>query len=406
MSDRPPDDEVPPPGAAWRAAQEPGASLEPVDGATRAGSPDWASDDAPPAPPDDAPAPAPAPPSPYVGLPTSAGSVVRQTFDLLTRAGPELRRGSFYIGLIVLGLVAPVALLAWGFEVAFAADPAYPDVIATGTTVNRAAEWTFVAGCLAFAGFVVAFVEGRAVAMAILGARLGGRRLELRDAVQRSRRVFWRVAGALLLINVPLGVFQYFVGNWFVDVFHGPSEITAVTPSIVAAIIGTPFAYVLAGVVLGDVGVIESARRSLRLFSVRRRAALVVSLFALAAQLLTIVGLSAGLDILIRIFEAVGIGPTSGDVAVATTTAIIIAGIFASGTLLFTIAALSVAPQVVMFLALTHTTLGLDHVDDPLPVRERDRPRRRKFRWLTRPMLAAMAVGAVSTVAGLAALAR
>src|SRR4051812_20415640 len=44
------------------------------------------------------------PPSPYLGLPTSAGSVLRQTFDLLTRAGPELRRGSFYIGLIVLGL--------------------------------------------------------------------------------------------------------------------------------------------------------------------------------------------------------------------------------------------------------------------------------------------------------------
>ncbi|MFL5680511.1 MAG: hypothetical protein ACJ77B_07915 [Chloroflexota bacterium] len=409
MTDGPTDDELPAsqpaPSTAETLEPGPSAASAPVE-PLYARAADAAASDPPPNDAPTVPDVAAALPSPYVGLPTAAGSVLRQSFDLLTRAGPELRRGSFYIGLIVLGLVAPVALLAWGFEVAFPADTPYTDIVATQDTVNRATQWTLVASWLAIAGFVVAFVESRAVAMAILAARLGGRRLELRDAVQRSRRVFWRVAGGLLLINVPLGVFQYFVGNWFVDVFHGASEITALTPSIVAAIIGTPFAYVMAGIVLGDVGVIESARRSVRLFSARRRAALVVSLFALAAQLLTIVGLSAGLDILVRIFEAIGIGPTSGDLGVALTTAIIIAGIFASGTLLFTIAALSVAPQVVMFLALTHTTLGLDHIDEPPPTSEWDQPRRRKFRWLTRPMLGAMGLGALSTVAGLAALAR
>jgi hypothetical protein len=406
MTDGPTGDELP--RELEPAGPEPLAPTDAPDVSPDAGSTESAPGEtaSTPAPPELGPGPDVPPPSPYAGLPTSAGSVLRQTFDLLTRAGPELRRGSFYIGLIVVGLVAPVALLAWGFEVALPADTPYSDIISTQDTVNRAAEWTVVASWLALAGFVIAFVESRALAMAILGARLGGRRLETRDAVQRSRRVFWRVAGALLLINVPLGVFQYFVGNWFVDVFHGASEITALTPSIVAAVIATPFAYVLAGVVLGDVGVIESARRSLRLFAVRRRAALVVSLFALAAQLLTIVGLSAGLDILVRIFEAVGIGPTASDVTVAITTALIIAGVFAAGTLLFTIAALSVAPQVVMFLALTHTTLGLDHIEDPPPTSEWDQPRRRKFRWLTRPMLVAMVLGALSTVAGLAALAR
>ena len=37
-------------------------------------------------------------------------------------------------------------------------------------------------------------------------------------------------------------------------------------------------------------------------------------------------------------------------------------GVFAAGTLVFTVTALSIAPQVVMFVALTHATFGLDHV--------------------------------------------
>ncbi|HKG57242.1 MAG TPA: hypothetical protein VKA85_08340, partial [Candidatus Limnocylindrales bacterium] len=81
----------------------------------------------------------PPPPSPFRGLPTGAGSVLRLTFDLLTRSGPELRRASFYIGLIVVGLVAPVALLAWGFEVALPTETAYSDVISTQESVNGAA---------------------------------------------------------------------------------------------------------------------------------------------------------------------------------------------------------------------------------------------------------------------------
>jgi hypothetical protein len=350
----------------------------------------------------------PPPPSPFAGLPTSAGSVVRLTFDLLTRAGPELRRGSFYVGLIVFGLVAPLALIAWGLEVAFPNAVEYSDIIETQAAVDatqRVDGWVFIASVLAFAGFIVAFVESRAVAMAVLGARLEGRRLELRDAVQRSRQVFWRVIGGLLIVSVPLGIFQVVVGNWLVGVFHGASEITVLTPSIVAAIVGTPFAYVVAGIVLGDVGVIESARRSVRLFRARPRAALVVSLFAFAAQLLSLVGVTAGLDILLRIFEPLHLGPASGDVGIAATTALVVIFVFAFGTLLFTVAALSVAPQVVMFLALTHTTLGLDHIEEGPPGHWAEPPRRR-FRWLTIPMLGAIALGGLSTVATLATLAR
>ena len=66
----------------------------------------------------------------------------------------------------------------------------------------------------------------------------------------------------------------------------------------------------------------------------------------------------------------------------------IVAVVFAFGTLLFTVYALTVAPQVVMFLGLTHATFGLDRVR-PGGDRTTRTPRRgrRRFRWFTRPML-------------------
>ena len=63
-------------------------------------------------------------------------------------------------------------------------------------------------------------------------------------------------------------------------------------------------------------------------------------------------------------------------------------GVFAAGTLVFTVTALSIAPQVVMFVALTHATFGLDHVR---PGGDRDptirTPGQGRFRRFTRPML-------------------
>ena len=80
---------------------------------------------------------------------------------------------------------------------------------------------------------------------------------------------------------------------------------------------------------------------------------------------------------------------------------------FAFGTLIFTVTAITVAPQVVMFLGLTHATIGLDRVrpggpEDP-DIRLPGRPR---FRWLTRSMLLGFMLGAaglaltVSTIVG------
>ena len=257
-----------------------------------------------------------------------------------------------------------------------------------------------VSSFLAFGGLIVAYVESRGVATALLGARLDGRAFDLRAALQRSRAVFWRVLVGIAIINVPAVIAQQLIGVWLANVFHGASQVTSLTPTIIVAIIASPFAYVLSGIVLGNVGPVESARRSVGLFSARRLSAVVVSLFALAAQYLTLFGAFAALDLIARIFESLHLGPESGDLGIAGITFVIVAVVFAIGSLLFTVAAIAAAPQVVMFLALTHATYGLDSVTADTP------PGRQTFRWLTLPMRVSIALGVLITVVGLASLTR
>lgn len=66
--------------------------------------------------------------------------------------------------------------------------------------------------------------------------------------------------------------------------------------------------------------------------------------------------------------------------------------------------AITLAPQAVMFVGLTHATIGLDHVrpggrDDP----ERARP---PFRTLTMPVIIGFGIGFILLVAGIAGLIR
>lgn len=179
-------------------------------------------------------------------------------------------------------------------------------------------------------------------------------------------------------------------------------EASVVTSTAVTALVGAPFAYTLAGVVLGDVDPFEALKRSFRVYGARKGAAMIVVVFETVAALLILFGISAGLDVVLRIFETLGLGPDTGPLALAVTTAGIVSIVFAFGTLLFTVMALTVAPQVVMFVGLTHATFGLDRVrpggpDDP------DRPRQPGtggFRWFPRPMLIGFLVGALG-LAGL-----
>jgi hypothetical protein len=152
----------------------------------------------------------------------------------------------------------------------------------------------------------------------------------------------------------------------------------------VTATVGAPFAYVLCGVVLGDVSALEAIRRSFMVARARWGAAAIIVVFETISVLLIVFGLSAGADLLLRGFGVLGIGPDSGPAGLAIATVVITAGVFAVGTLLYTVTALTVAPQVVMFVGLTHATIGLDRID-----------RSARPRFFSVPMLVGVLVSAL-----------
>ncbi|HYH93408.1 MAG TPA: hypothetical protein VD763_09635 [Candidatus Saccharimonadales bacterium] len=348
---------------------------------------------------EESPPAAPAPPARSDPIPplSTARGLLGASFDLLTRSSSDMRRASFYIGAIVLGTVGPLALASWGIEVRLANldfdDPAAFEAFETFGVVDVGLAALAV---LAILGIVVAAVESRTLAASVLGGAMSGRPVTTRQALARSRMTFWRAIVASLVVAVPIAIVQAAIREIVVGVAGEQEQFSVVTSTLVTAVVGAPFAYLLAGIVLGDVDPFEGIRRSIRVFQARKLAAAVVAGFETVAALLIVLGLGTGLDLMLRVLDALGLGTDSGTMGLAVVTMLVVAAIFAFGTLLFTVYALTVAPQVVMFVGLTHATNGLDRVraggaDDP----DGPGPGRRPFRWLTRPMVLGFVLGGI-----------
>jgi hypothetical protein len=136
---------------------------------------------------------------------------------------------------------------------------------------------------------------------------------------------------------------------------------------VVGLAVGAPFVYVTAGIVIGEVGVLDAIRRSFRLVLARKRLAVVVTLFGVLSQLIVVLGLSVGLDTVFRVAIGAGIAD-----ALPPSLAVLLmaAFVFAFGTLTFLVEAIAAAPAVYAFAALTHYTRGLEiGRREPLTVR-------------------------------------
>lgn len=343
-----------------------------------------------------------APAGPTIEL-ASDRRLVSASFELLGRANDDMRRASFYIGSIVLGTVGPLALTTWAVSVV-AIERATSEMEALlGGAVGAALAIT---GLLALIGLIVAGVESRTLAVAMLGGRMAGRPITPRQALARSRRVFWRAVVAAVIVGIPLAIAQAVAGSIVEPMLGEAIEASVITTLLVTVAVGAPFAYVLSGVVLGDVDPVESMRRSFRVFRARKLAAVVVVAFETIALLLIFLGVSTGLDIILRLLGALGLGVDSGPAGLALMTGGIVAAVFAFGTLVFTVIGITVAPQVVMFVGLTHATMGLDRVrnggaDDPdAPYR----PGRSRFRTWTRLMLVGFFAGGLLLAVAVAAV--
>ncbi len=88
------------------------------------------------------------------------------SFDLLARSSPEMRPASFYVGLVILGTVAPLALAAWATIVTDVQRTAFESMVVLGPTYEA---WDTFLVWIAGVGFLVALIDARIIAVSLLG---------------------------------------------------------------------------------------------------------------------------------------------------------------------------------------------------------------------------------------------
>ena len=325
-----------------------------------------------------------------LALPLGTRQLVGAALDLLTRPDSGLRSASFYLGLIVLVTVAPIVMLGGlaatlGLELfdPFAPSPLDGPLIAA----------TF----LALGGYVAAGIESRALATAVIGGRAEGRPLRLAESIAVARRRFWRVLVAGLVVGVTTVAIAAAIQLPIGFALGNVEEINYGLSLIVGTLVGAPFVYVPAGIVLGEVGAFEAIQRSMRLAFARKRLAVVVALFGILSQFIVLFGISIGADIVVRLLDGTGVAEAFPPALVIPLAAALV---FAFGTLLFLVEAISAAPAVYAFEALTHYTHGLQA--------GRDRPAGGTTifsPWLTPGLALAAVVGVLLVVTAIVGLA-
>ncbi len=338
------------------------------------------------------PVPAARPPMPKARALVSAG------LDLCLRANATLRAVSVTIGTILVAVAGPfvvlLVLVGGGSLGILEGAPVDLDDAAAGSLALA----LLVSGTIAILALAAIVIECRIVAIAILGGHAVGRPVAPHEALRRSRQVYWRVVGASIIVGLPVNAASGIVSQ-LLDAVVGPTEATLVLSTIVATVVAAPFAYTVSGLVLGGVGAFEAIRRSWEMARYRWSTALVVAVAETLAQTLLVFAVFAGLDILVRVGGAVGLGLEGDTATTIVTLTIALAATAAVGSLLFTVAAIATAPQVVAFVGLTGYGAGLDPARDGAPGA-------RPVRWLSVPMAVGTGSAVVTSILGVAAAAR
>jgi hypothetical protein len=244
-------------------------------------------------------------------------------------------------------------------------------------------------------GLVAVSIEGRLLAVAILGGRLVGRPMSPLEALRRSRQVFWRAVGAMLVVQLMVGIVVV-MASMVTGPLLGASEAAVVADAAIRTVASVPFVYVLSAIVLGAAPFGVAIRRSVEMAGVRWRIAFIAAVAETLAQTLLIFAILAGLDILARVAGVLGLGLEPGDPSTYLTIVIALLATAAVGSLLFTVGAIAAAPAVVAFVGLTGFSGGLDAARDGGPAV-------RRTRWLSVPMVVGMVVALFASIAGISA---
>jgi hypothetical protein len=319
-----------------------------------------------------------------LAIPLGPRRLVGSALDLLTRPDSGLRSASFYIGLLMLVTVAPAAAL-FGLAATTGA------INASGADVWQL--WFLLALVPAFLGLIAASVEARALAVAVIGGRAEGRPLRLRESIAVARARFWPVLGAQLLVIVLTTGVQFVISYALVTWSGGLGVFDYAISVAVGVVVGTAFIYTPAGIVLGEVDMIEAIRRSIRLARARKTLAVAVTVFSVLSGLVIQFGIGLAFDTASRVLSGVGVSDTFPPVLVVP---LVAALVFAYGTLVLLTEAIAAAPAVHAFLALTHYAGGLERGrHEPARIRHVWDP------WFTPGLAAGAALGLTCLVAGL-----
>jgi len=341
-------------------------------------------------PPRPRPAPSAAPVSDAVlAIPLGTRKLVGHALDLLTRPDSGLRSASFYVGLIMLVTIAPAVVLV-GLAAALE-EPLFDPVVASSLNVPIVVS-TFIA----IGGYFAASIEARALATVVIGGRAEGRPLTMREAIANARRRFWRVFGSTVLVGLMAGLISAAIQLPLGLALGNVDAINYGVSLVVGTLVGAPFVYVPAGIILGEVGVFEAVQRSVRLARARKRLAVVVAMFSILSQFIVLFGVSIGADVVVRLADGTGVVDTFPPALVIPLAAALI---FAFGTLLFLVESITAAPAVYAFAALTHYTHGLQL--------GRDRPATGGTifsPWFSRSLAVTAAVALLLLVVGVAGL--
>ena len=290
-----------------------------------------------------APTAATAPPTAAARPETRPTAVLAEAFTLAAGSSRLLRRASIYIGLLMLalagpGVVAGLALL--GSTDAF--DPSAPLDEELATEAGRA----LILIALALVGAIIAGVEGAAIGITLLAGRVMDRPISLAAALQRSRRVFWRLIRAgLIVVAVEMGasiVWGLATGAVKLDDLENLT-----TEPIASAIATLPFVWATVAIVLADDGARAALRRSMSIARRNRLLTVALGLFGLLAGVVQTFALGSGLDLITRLTEALHLDITAGGLSFLLAAALALAIVMAAGSLLFTVTAIVNAPQVV-----------------------------------------------------------
>jgi hypothetical protein len=334
-----------------------------------------------------------------LAIPLGPRRLVGQALDLLTRPDAGLRSASFYIGFLLLATAGPAIGLLGVALLALPGDPFGRPVPGDPAAYRETAWslWLTLALLPASFGYLAAGVEARALAVAVIGGRAEGRPLRLRESIAVARRRFWSILGAQLLVGLVGGVASL-VASLVVGRFvHSVDAVSFAVSILVGLVVGAPFVYVPAGIVLGEAPAVEAIRRSIRLARARKRLAVVVTLFTLASQVLVVFGLSSGADVVERLVGGTGLADSFPVPLVIPAAAALV---FAVGTLQFLVEAIAAAPAVHAFEALTHYTAGLElGRREPLAIRHAWDP------WFTPGLAACAALALLALVAGVLTIA-